>query len=278
MDERWLGKLAYQSPELVARQVIDHRSDLFAVGVVLFESLTLKRLFNGDTDLEVLSQIRDADIDQQLSRHPHIPEPIKAILFEPWLGILQIGLGAPRVSGCAAGLSLRDSGAGLPGGLATMLHDLLDVAQPTDEDSGTQTSAPSKKKPITRPTTRPTRRSPGARPQRQSTRPMRLEVLDEQVDGPSTAVTPVLGLQGDAHGSKGSQLQDKEIAPEVLYQGTLEALGVTHFLYRLATRRVTGRLTLDSAEVSKEVAFEETSRSGSELRPSGALWRAPRRA
>ena len=84
---------------------------------------------------------------------------------------------------------------------------------------------------------------------------MRLEILDDQVDGPSTAVTPVLGLQGDPHGPKASQRQDTEVAPEVLYQGTLEALGVTHFLYRLATRRVTGRLTLDSPEVSKEVAF-----------------------
>lgn len=250
------GKLAYQSPELVARQVIDHRSDLFAVGVVLFESLTLKRLFNGDTDLEVLSQIRDADIDQQLSRHPYIPEPIKAILSRALARHPTDRFGSASEFQAALldylfEIQVRVSQVDL----ATMLHDLLDVAQPTDEDSGPQTSAPSKKKPITRPTTRPTRRSPDARPQRQSTRPMRLEILDEQVDGPSTAVTPVLGLQGDAHGSKGPEPQDTEVAPEVLYQGTLEALGVTHFLYRLATRRVTGRLTLDSAEVSKEVAF-----------------------
>ena len=45
---RLAGKLAYLSPELVRGTPIDHRSDIFSLGVVLWEMVAGQRLFAGD--------------------------------------------------------------------------------------------------------------------------------------------------------------------------------------------------------------------------------------
>jgi len=54
------GKYGYMSPEQVVGQVVDGRSDLFAVGVVLAEMLMGRRLFTAPNDLDVLLMVRDA--------------------------------------------------------------------------------------------------------------------------------------------------------------------------------------------------------------------------
>ena len=74
------GKLGYMSPEQVTGRPIDRRSDIFALGVVLFECLTLKRLFVGQTDVQTLLNIREADVEQRFKRHSYLPKPIRAIL------------------------------------------------------------------------------------------------------------------------------------------------------------------------------------------------------
>jgi len=74
------GKLGYMSPEQVTGRPIDRRSDIFALGVVLFECLTLKRLFVGQTDVQTLLNIREADVEQRFKRHSYLPKPIRGIL------------------------------------------------------------------------------------------------------------------------------------------------------------------------------------------------------
>ena len=74
------GKLGYMSPEQVIGSEIDLRSDIFALGTILFETLTLKRLFIGKSDFRTLMNIRDARIDRRLQRHDYIPEAIVSIL------------------------------------------------------------------------------------------------------------------------------------------------------------------------------------------------------
>src|SRR5262249_55528750 len=48
------GKLGYMSPEKVADRAVDRRSDIWSLGCVLWEALTLQRLFKGDTDADTV--------------------------------------------------------------------------------------------------------------------------------------------------------------------------------------------------------------------------------
>jgi serine/threonine protein kinase len=57
------GKLAYMSPEQLSGQPIDRRTDVFALGVVVWEMLTLRRLFARADDLTTILAIRSATID-----------------------------------------------------------------------------------------------------------------------------------------------------------------------------------------------------------------------
>jgi serine/threonine protein kinase len=57
------GKFGYMAPEQVIGRAIDHRADVFAVGILLYELLTGHRLFAGRNDLAVLERVRDAVVD-----------------------------------------------------------------------------------------------------------------------------------------------------------------------------------------------------------------------
>jgi serine/threonine-protein kinase len=52
-----MGKVAYLSPEQCKTGEVDHRSDIFSLGTVLYEILTHQRLFKRDTDYETLAAV-----------------------------------------------------------------------------------------------------------------------------------------------------------------------------------------------------------------------------
>ena len=74
------GKVGYMSPEQVMGQPIDHRSDIFSAGIVLFEALSMSRLFVGDSDLDVMLKVRDADIEEAFDRIESTPDELKSIV------------------------------------------------------------------------------------------------------------------------------------------------------------------------------------------------------
>jgi hypothetical protein len=56
------GKFAYISPEQARNEHIDPRSDVFSVGILLWELITNRRLFSGLGDLEALRAVREAQV------------------------------------------------------------------------------------------------------------------------------------------------------------------------------------------------------------------------
>lgn len=76
------GKFSYMSPEQVAGQEIDRRSDIFSLGVVLFEMLTGKRLFLGKNDVETLEKIRKAEVPAPSLFNSKVPEELDRIVLK----------------------------------------------------------------------------------------------------------------------------------------------------------------------------------------------------
>jgi serine/threonine protein kinase len=74
------GKVGYMSPEQVMGEEIDARNDVFAAGVVFFEALSMNRLFVGSSDLEVMLQVRDADIAENLEKAEPLPQGLRSIV------------------------------------------------------------------------------------------------------------------------------------------------------------------------------------------------------
>jgi serine/threonine protein kinase len=56
------GKFAYISPEQARNEHVDPRSDVFSLGIVLFELLTGRRLFSQLSDLDALRAVRESRI------------------------------------------------------------------------------------------------------------------------------------------------------------------------------------------------------------------------
>src|SRR6185312_9544588 len=75
-----LGTVGYMSPEQVRGQTIDQRSDIFAVGVLLFEMLSGRRAFPGNTAADATSAILAEDRPRLLASERQIPAALVRIV------------------------------------------------------------------------------------------------------------------------------------------------------------------------------------------------------
>lgn len=73
------GKAAYMSPEQARGRIVDHRSDIFSVGILLFELVMHKQLFEGDM-FRVLSQLREFEFELPENIRNEIPTTLYEIL------------------------------------------------------------------------------------------------------------------------------------------------------------------------------------------------------
>ena len=66
------GKMSYLSPEAARGENVDQRADIFSVGILLYEMLTSKRLFYGDTDYQTVELVRNAKIPPIAAQNPEV--------------------------------------------------------------------------------------------------------------------------------------------------------------------------------------------------------------
>lgn len=74
------GKFGYLAPEVTLGKGADHRVDIFAAGILLWEMLVGRRLFLGSSDLETFKLVRAAQIPDPRHDRPEIPEEVVRVL------------------------------------------------------------------------------------------------------------------------------------------------------------------------------------------------------
>jgi serine/threonine-protein kinase len=74
------GKMSYLSPEAARGEEVDHRADIFAVGILLHELLSGKRLFYGETDYQTVELVRNAKIPPLKAQNPEVEPELEDIV------------------------------------------------------------------------------------------------------------------------------------------------------------------------------------------------------
>ena len=76
------GKFGYMSPEQVRGLPLDRRSDIFSLGIILYEILTMERLFVGESDFATLEKVRNVEILPPTTYNRNIPEDLEDIVLK----------------------------------------------------------------------------------------------------------------------------------------------------------------------------------------------------
>jgi serine/threonine-protein kinase len=76
------GKFAYLSPEAAMGKEVDARTDVFAVGIMLWELLAGDRLFLGDTDFETVKRVQAAKVPPISQINSKVPVELERILMK----------------------------------------------------------------------------------------------------------------------------------------------------------------------------------------------------
>jgi serine/threonine-protein kinase len=74
------GKMSYLSPEAARGEEVDSRADIFSVGILLYEMLTGKRLFYGETDYQTVELVRNAKIPPLRPQNPQVEPELEDVV------------------------------------------------------------------------------------------------------------------------------------------------------------------------------------------------------
>lgn len=121
-----LGTVAYVSPEVVTRGICDERSDLYSLGILLYEMLTGVQPFRGDQPVHVAFQHVHEDVPAPSARTATVPPPVDALVT--WLAARR-----PSSRPASAEDALRSVGELLQ----TLPADVLDAAPENAEQRDT---------------------------------------------------------------------------------------------------------------------------------------------
>ncbi len=75
-----MGTVGYMSPEQVRAQPLDHRTDIFSFGAILYEMLTGRRPFRGDSHVETMNAILKEDPPEFADINPALPGSLDRIV------------------------------------------------------------------------------------------------------------------------------------------------------------------------------------------------------
>ena len=75
-----MGTAGYMSPEQVRGKAADHRADIFAFGSILYEMLSGKRAFRGESPADTMSAILKEEPEELSETGRNIPLPLERIV------------------------------------------------------------------------------------------------------------------------------------------------------------------------------------------------------
>jgi eukaryotic-like serine/threonine-protein kinase len=75
------GQAPYMSPEQCAGKAVDRRSDVFALGIVLYELATVRRLFKGANEFLTMSAVVNAEVPKPSQYRRDIPSQLESIML-----------------------------------------------------------------------------------------------------------------------------------------------------------------------------------------------------
>ncbi|MBM4369477.1 MAG: PEGA domain-containing protein, partial [Deltaproteobacteria bacterium] len=75
------GKIEYMSPEQALGEVLDRRSDVFALGIVMWEMLTGRRAFKTDNEIKTLERVRNVEIEPPALVNNQVPTRLSEIVM-----------------------------------------------------------------------------------------------------------------------------------------------------------------------------------------------------
>jgi tRNA A-37 threonylcarbamoyl transferase component Bud32 len=123
------GKFAYMAPEQLWRMPADRRADVWSLGVVLWEFVTMSRLFRRDTDLDTLQAALEQPIVPPSHINPNVPPELDAIVLralardrdERYKSARELGRDLTRFVASGKPMGLAE--------LAEWMHDLFPEAE-----------------------------------------------------------------------------------------------------------------------------------------------------
>jgi serine/threonine protein kinase len=75
-----IGTVAYMSPEQLRGKAVDHRSDIFSIGAILYEMLTGRRAFRGETEVDTITAVLKEDPPVINLEQAGVPESVLQIV------------------------------------------------------------------------------------------------------------------------------------------------------------------------------------------------------
>ncbi|MGF3055010.1 Stk1 family PASTA domain-containing Ser/Thr kinase [Microbacterium sp. YY-01] len=79
--QQLMGTIAYLAPELVTRGTADARSDIYALGIMLYEMLTGEQPYKGEQPMQIAFQHATESVPRPSTRNPSVPEQLDELVL-----------------------------------------------------------------------------------------------------------------------------------------------------------------------------------------------------